>query len=371
MYRKSAEPLILPLVEEAGGRACTEVAMSLKSFFAGARVAVTGGAGFIGTHLTRRLVGLGARVRVVDNLERGTRKAIADMIKPIDFVVADLRDEDECRAALDNCDVVVHLASKVGGIQYYLSQPYEVLHDNILMDSNVLNAVISGQVPHYFYASSAHVYPIELQLAVDAPAIVESQAIPAHPELSYGWAKLMGEKRIEYAIAEGLSLRASVARIIGAYGPGQDFDLAKGSAIPVFIRRAIEYPNGAPFVVLGTGKETRSYCYIDDIVEGILRSICKTQNLNPVGPFNLGRSGRNTIREIAETVITISGKDIPISWDTSVETVIWGQALDCSYATKLLDGWEAKIDLREGLGRCYCDIEHRIAGNQQAVSRLI
>jgi GDP-D-mannose 3',5'-epimerase len=336
--------------------------MSLKSFFSDAKVVVTGGAGFIGTHLSRRLVGLGAKVRVVDNLERGSREAIADMIEHIDFVVADLRDEDECRMALAKCDLVVHLASKVGGIQYYLSKPYEVLRDNILMDSNVLNAVLSGEVRYYFYASSAHVYPIELQMAADAADIVENQAIPAHPELSYGWAKLIGEKRIEYAIAEGLPLRASVARIIGAYGPGQDFDLAKGSAIPVFIRRAIEYPKGAPFVVLGTGKETRSYCYIDDIVEGILRSICKTQNLNAVGPFNLGRSGRNTIREIAETVITISGKDIPICWDTSAETVIWGQALDCSYATKLLDSWEAQINLHEGLSRCYRDIEQRIGG---------
>jgi GDP-D-mannose 3', 5'-epimerase len=344
--------------------------MILKSFFAGADVAVTGGAGFIGTHLTRRLVGLGAKVRIVDNLERGNREAIADMIDHIDVVVADLRHEDECRTALEKCDVVVHLASKVGGIRYYLGKPYEVLHDNILIDANVLNAVIFGHVEHYFYASSAHVYPVELQMAADAADIVESQVIPAHPELSYGWAKLIGEKRIEYAIAEGLPLRASVARIIGAYGPGQDFDLAKGSAIPVFIRRAIEYPKGAPFVVLGTGKETRSYCYVDDIVEGILRSICKTHDLNPIGPFNLGRNGRHTIREIAETVITISGKDIPISWDTSVETVIWGQALDCSYATKLLDGWEAKIDLREGLSRCYRDIENRIGGNQQSVPRL-
>jgi nucleoside-diphosphate-sugar epimerase len=336
--------------------------MTLRSFYAGSRVVVTGGAGFIGAHLTRQLVGLGAKVRVVDNLERGSREAIADVLDRVDLVVADLRDSDECMTAIGECDVVVHLASKVGGIRYYLSKPYQVLHDNMLMDANTLNALIASKVPYYFYASSAHIYPVELQMTADAADIVENQALPAHPQLSYGWAKLMGEKRIEYAIAEGLPVRASVARIIGAYGPGQDFDLAKGSAIPVFIRRAIEYPKSARFTVLGTGDETRSYCYIDDIVEGILRSIYKAQNVDLVGPFNLGRNGRNTIREIAETVIEISGKKISISWDTSVETAIWGQALDCSYATKLLDGWEAKIALRDGLSRCYRDIEQRMAG---------
>jgi len=336
--------------------------MDLKPFFSSRRVVVTGGAGFIGTHLTHRLLGLGARVRIVANLERGSREAIADIIGRVEFIPADLRDVKACLLAFGECDVVIHLASKVGGIRYYIGKPYEVLEANMLMDSNVLNAVITKKVPHYFYASSAHVYPVELQMSADAADIVESQVLPAHPELSYGWAKLMGEKRIEYAIAEGLPLRAAVARIIGAYGPGQDFDLAKGSAIPVFIRRAIEYPKRAPFVVLGTGKETRSYCYIDDIVEGILRSICKTRDFNLVGPFNLGRNGRNTIREIAETVIAVSGKNISISWDSSVETIIWGQALDCSYATGLLDGWEAKVDLREGLTHCYRDIERRMSG---------
>jgi nucleoside-diphosphate-sugar epimerase len=335
--------------------------VDLKSFYSGKAVCVAGGAGFIGAHLSRALLSLGATVRIVDNLERGSREAIGDILDRVDLQVADLRDTDTCPKAFRGSDVVIHLASKVGGIQYYLGKPYEVLEANMLMDANVLDAVIAAPTPHYFYASSAHVYPIELQMSADAAAIVEDQVIPAHPELSYGWAKLMGEKRIEYAIAEGLPLRAAAARIIGAYGPGQDFDLKKGSAIPVFIRRAIEYPKRSPFVVLGTGKETRSYCYIDDIVDGILRSIVKTGDMALVGPFNLGRDGRNTIGEIAETIIEVSGKDIPISYDKSVETVIWGQALDCSYATELLDGWAPRVDLREGLTHCYNDIKSRLA----------
>lgn len=328
-------------------------------FFSGKSVVVTGGAGFIGGHLSRRLLELGARVRLVDNLERGTRESVVDILDRAELVAADLR-EQGTMAALAGFDVVIHLASKVGGIRYYVGKPYEVLEANMAMDANVLNSVIANRTPHYFYASSAHIYPIELQGAADAPEIVEAQAVPAHPELSYGWAKLIGEKRIEYAIAEGLPVRAAVARIIGAYGPGQDFDLHKGSAIPVFIRRAIEYPHQGPFVALGTGKETRSYCYVDDIVEGILASIRKTQHQALVGPFNLGNSGRNTIGEILEKVVAISGKDIAVQWDSSVDTLIWGQALDCSYATRLLDGWQAKIDLTEGLRRCYRDIESRL-----------
>lgn len=335
--------------------------MDLASFFCGRKVCVTGGAGFIGSHLSRALVGLGAHVRMVDNLERGTREAVTDILGHAELVVADLRDQETCQRNFADCDVVIHLASKVGGIRYYLDRPYEVFVANTLIDANVIDTVLAAETAHMFYASSAHVYPIELQMSADAPEIVESQAIPAHPELSYGWAKLIGEKRIEYAIAEGRPLRAAVARLIGAYGPGQDFDLEKGSAIPAFIRRAIEYPTRSPFTVMGTGKETRSYCYIDDIADGILRSICQTQSQPLVGPFNLGRNGRNTIAEVAEAVIAVSRKQIPITWQPTAATVIWGQALDCSLATRLLEGWQPKIELTEGLRRCYEDIERRMA----------
>jgi nucleoside-diphosphate-sugar epimerase len=335
--------------------------MDLKSFYAGKRVCVTGGAGFIGCHLAPRLLELGATVRIVDNLERSTPENLGDSLAKVELRVEDLRDTATCPAAFEGMDVVFHLASKVGGIRYYIGKPYEVMEANMVMDANVLNAVIALKTPHYFYASSAHIYPIELQMSADSAAITESQDVPAHPELSYGWAKLMGEKRIEYAIAEGLPLRAAVARIIGAYGPGQDFDIQKGSAIPVFIRRAIEYPQRSPFIVLGTGTETRSFCYVSDVVEAILISAAKTAELPLVGPYNLGRDGRNTIGEIAQTVVDISGKDIPITYDSSVETLIWGQALDCSYATRLLDGWEPKVSFRDGLTRCYRDIEARLA----------
>ena len=185
--------------------------------------------------------------------------------------------------------------------------------------------------------------------------------MPANPELSYGWAKFIGEKRIEYALEQGTRTKVSIARIIGAYGPGQDFDLETGSAIPVFIRRAIEYPDRSPFVVFGTGRETRSYCFVHDIVDGIMKSVAKLNEESFFGPFNLGSSHRVSIGEIARAVIEISKKDIEISFDDSTDTLIWGQELDCTRANSILGGWWAGVTLTEGLKMCYQDIEERLA----------
>lgn len=324
------------------------------------RVLVTGGAGFIGSHLAPRLVQMGARVRVADNLERGTIANLCEIKESVEFVQEDLRDPDACKRACKDIDIVFHLASKVGGIKYYLTRPAEVMCDNALIDTFVLRAAIDAGVERYLYAGSAHVYPIELQGSPEAPLIREEQAIPAHPELSYGWAKLMGEKQIEYAIAEGAPMRAAIVRIIGAYGPGQDLNLATGSAIPVFTRRAIEYPENGPYVVLGTGVETRSYCYVDDIVDGFFAAVSKLDQQQLVGPVNLGSEERITIGELAREVIRISGKDIQISFDSSHPTVIWGQALDCKLAKDLLGGWAPVISLREGLGRVYACVEEQL-----------
>ena len=333
------------------------------SFWSGKSVLVTGGAGFIGSHLTPALVATGARVTVVDNLERGTKEALRAVWAEIAFHQVDLLDQQAAFQVCANQDVIFHLASKVGGIGYYTRKPFEVIEANLKMDGNVLGAVLAREVPFYFFASSAHVYPIELQADAGAPPIRENQVLPAHPELSYGWAKLIGEKRIEYALEEGKPVRASVARIIGAYGPNQNCDLATGSAIPVLIRRAIEYPRLSPFRVLGTGKETRSYCFVEDIVAGIMTSTEQLTDQPCVGPFNLGAEGRVSIGELARTIVEISGKEIAIEFDSSHPTRIWGQALDCSLAARLLGGWRPAVGLREGLQVCYRDIERRLAAH--------
>jgi nucleoside-diphosphate-sugar epimerase len=318
-------------------------------------ILITGGAGFIGSHLTKRLVNKGYKVTVIDNLERGKLEFLPSNIS---FHKLDLRDYESVKDLFKNQDCVIHLASKVGGIGTYLSQPYEVMKSNISMDSNVLRGIIENKINKYFYASSAHIYPKELQTVADSPMIKENQAYPSNPELTYGWAKLIGEIAIESAIKEYPFIKAAIARFIGIYGPNQDFNLSTGSVIPVFSHRAIKYPE-IPFNIWGTGKETRSYCYIEDALDAIETMIDTLDEKQLVGPYNVGKNERVTISDIAETVVSISNKDINIEYDTTKNTVIWGQWCDCSMIKNDL-GWEAKTSLREGLENVYNDIKFRL-----------
>ena len=329
-------------------------------FWQGKRTLVTGGCGFIGTFLVRSLLDSGAEVRIADNLERSSKENLGDALPRVELREIDLRDAAKARTACEGVDVVFHLASKVGGIGFYTKRPLEVMHSNLAMDANVLEGLIAAGVPHYFYASSAHVYPIELQMQIEAPLIREDQAYPANPTLTYGWAKLIGEQGIAAALAEGHKFRAAIARIVGAYGPGQDYELATGSVIPVFCHRAVKYPELAPFRVLGTGQETRTYCYVDDVVRAILISVEKLESAEQVGPYNLGTADLVSISQIAETIIEISGKPIEIHYETSHPTKIWGQAPDITLAATLLDGWKPRVALRDGLEICYQDVRSRL-----------
>lgn len=330
------------------------------SFWKNKKVLITGGAGFIGSNLAKDLLKNHAKITLVDNFERGKMEFIEDIASSVDLIVGDLKNKSFCKQVFSkDIDIVIHMASKVGGIGYYTSKPYEVINEMLKIDSNVLESVLENDIHRYFYASSAHVYPIELQGTPDSIAITEDQAYPSNPELSYGWAKLIAEKQIEYACKENPDLRVAMARYIGIFGPNQDYALETGSVIPVFTHRAIKYPK-VPFSVWGTGQETRSYCYIDDAIECTKRMIEKMKTKQIVGPLNVGKQERIKIEDIAKKVIELSGKDIIIEFDTTKETLIWGQWCDCSLAKQELDGWEATVSFEEGLKKIQQDLLRRI-----------
>lgn len=321
------------------------------------KILITGGAGFIGSHLARRYVKAGHKVTIIDNLERGKREYIEDIINDVLFIQTDLR-SDWVDFAYKEKDLVIHMASKVGGIGTYTGRPYHILKANMEIDARVLEFVIKNKVPNYFYASSAHVYPKELQAEAISPIIHENDAYPANPELTYGWAKLIGEIALKSAVTEYPDLKVAIARFIGIYGANQDYELESGSVIPVFSHRAIRHPE-INFNVWGTGKETRSYCYIEDCLDAIDVMVKNMNKETITGPYNVGKEERVTIEDIANTVIEISKKDIDIIYDTTKETVIWGQVCDC---TKIKDdlGWEAQTSLKDGLTHVYNDVQHRI-----------
>jgi len=322
------------------------------SFWQDRLVLVTGGSGFIGANLVEALLALDAKVRVADNLERGRLESLRPWLDRIEFVQADLLERSACREACSGVDTVFHLASRVGAIGYYAEHPASVLADNSIIDANVLTAATRCGVSRYVYASSVFVYPAELQRDPNAPALKEGQALPANPPNAYGWAKLFGEKLLESATSEHPSLRGAVLRLIGVYGRHQSLDLERGSIIPVLVRRAIEYPRGQPFTIRGTGQETRSYCYVGDVVRAMLTAAEKLDSHALLGPINVGSETRIRIIDLARKVVSLSSKDIEIVL-TPAETLVWGQAVDCSEARRLLDGWQPSVPLSEGLRLVY------------------
>lgn len=330
------------------------------------RVTITGGAGFIGTSLARQLIPMGAQVRLVDNLERGRLEYVQALPGRPEFMQADLKDQAACQQALAGTEVLFHLAAKVSGIKVYVNQPGSVLTANMLVDANVLTSIVAHRIPRVFYASTTHVYPEDLQQTPDARPLMESDAFPARPGLSYGWGKLVSEISLLGLAREHTWLRVAIARICGAYGYNQDIALETGSVIPVFCHRAVRWPELRPFRIWGTGEETRSYCFIDDVVEGLLRCVAGLERQPVVGPLNLGAEGRHTIREIADTVARVAGKAIDFEYDRSMKTSIWGQAITNRMAQAELEGWQPTISLEEGIRRVYAHVQERLSRTTSA-----
>jgi len=324
-------------------------------WWTGRRVLVTGGAGFIGSHLARRLSDAGAHVRIADSLDRSGAAPVEE--RGVEFLHVDLRNAEDCLRACRDQEVVCHLASRAGSWGFYLAHAGSVLLDNLLIDQHTLRAARECQVARYLYISSSMVYPLERQQTPDAPALVEGDALPANPPNSYGWAKLIGERAVASVVEEEGRLRGAFLRLENVYGPGQDIDLERGSVIPVLLRRAIEYP-GTPFLLRGTGQEPRSYCSITAAGEARAAAVERLDDHRLLGPLNVTGEERVRILDLARAAIQLSGKAIEIA-HVPGSTAIWGQVLDCSRARTAL-GFAPRVPLETGLRRCYEDVRARL-----------
>jgi len=321
--------------------------------WSGCNVLVTGGAGHIGSHLTKRLVDEGAHVRVADNLWSGKKEYLMDEKgKPIldmenNFKNLDLRELKNCEKAVEGIDVVFHLADIVAGIDFVFGNEAFVYRSNILINSHMFAASASAGVEKLAYVGAACAYPLEKQNDPDYPLFKESDMYPAHPESSYGWGKLMGEYECELYSYSG-KLNTVILRLHNVYGPHSDLSVEKSQVIPAIIRKAINYPN-EKFVIWGNGEQSRAFLYVSDAVDAFMLAIDKGLNK---GPIQIGSPVKITINELADKIIKISGKNIKKEYDLSKPTGDLGRAADCMKANKIL-GWTQKISLDEGLRRTY------------------
>jgi nucleoside-diphosphate-sugar epimerase len=316
------------------------------------RVLITGGAGFIGSNLLGRLLGQGADVRVADNLWRGKPSNLIFPDGPAfdperQFLAVDLADYQNCRKAVADREIVFHLADIVAGIDYVFGHEMFIFRQNLLVNTQMLHAAIEQGGCRYVYVGTACSYPKEKQNTVNPPPLKEEDAYPANPESSYGWSKLMGEYECGLAQRES-GIDIGILRLHNTYGPRCDFSPERSQVIPSLTRKAIRYP-AEPFIVWGSGNQRRAFVYVDDVVDALLSVVERGMNR---GPIQIGPGASASIREIAETIASLSGKGMEIRYDTSRQEGDTDRYADWSKAGEIL-GWSPKVSLETGLRRTY------------------
>lgn len=317
------------------------------------RILVTGGAGMIGSNLVKRLVSLGQRVSVVDNLWRGKREYLLDEDNnPVidvqkDFHELDLALPGVIDPILEGIDYVVHLADIVAGVDYVFRHQGSVFRQNLLINSNTIASSRTKPLKGFVYAGTACSYPADRQTGVDAPPLREADQYPAAPESAYGWSKLMGEYEA-FLMQEETGIPVSVLSLHNVYGTPCDFDEGRSQVIPSLARKAARYPK-EPFVVWGSGEQGRAFVHVDDIVDALILAMeCGLGK----GTIQIGPDVCTTIRDIASTLVDISGKNIDIIYDTTKPEGDRGRCADYTKARDVL-GWEPQVPLRQGLASLY------------------
>jgi len=325
------------------------------------RILVTGGAGMIGSNLVKRLVANGHEVLVIDNLWRGKLEYLNDETgKPVidlntQFFNQDLSLPDIADAVVAQSDYVIHLADIVAGIDYVFSNQGGLFRQNNLINSNVITTArkYKDTLKGFIYVGTACSFPLTRQNSLDVIPLREEELYPALPESAYGWSKLMGQYETELLEKE-TGIPTCTLMFHNVYGSPCDFG-ERSQVIPALIRKAINYPS-EPFNVWGSGEQGRAFIHVNDIVDGIVLALDKGWSQ---GHIQLGPSVCTSIKEIAETVVEISGKEINVFYDTTKPEGDKARSADFSKAKAIL-GWEPKVDLKEGLKQQYDWIKNQI-----------
>ena len=316
---------------------------------------VTGAGGFIGHHLVKYLVGHGYFVRGADVKHPEYEETQAD-----EFMIADLRDYKQSLRVSKNMDEVYHLAADMGGIGYISTFHAGITLNNTLINAHMLRAARYQEVKRFLFSSSACVYPQYLQEKPDVVPLREDDAFPADPEEGYGLEKLYTEKLCQY-FTEDWSFPTRVVRFHNVYGPLGTYDGGREKAPAALSRKIAALRSGDELQIWGDGKQTRSFMYIDDCVEGIHRIMLSDYS----SPLNLGTDELVTVDELVDIIADIAGKSVIKRHDTSKPQGVRGRNSDNSRLRSVL-GWEPKTSLRKGLVPTYRWIEERVSGTQKS-----
>jgi GDP-D-mannose 3', 5'-epimerase len=310
------------------------------------RVVVTGAGGFIGGHLVARLREDGVEhIRAVDQFP------LEDWYQRFDDVEncsADLVEKDNCRMATKGMDIVYNLAADMGGMGF-IENHKALCMLSVLISTHMLDAAHHAGVQRFFYSSSACVYAAGKQQSPDVEALAEPDAYPAMPEDGYGWEKLFSERMARH-FHEDFGLGAQVARYHNVYGPQGTYDGGREKAPAAVCRKvARAVLDGTKRIeIWGDGKQTRSFTYVDDCVEGTLR-LTKSEVAEPL---NIGSDELVTINELVSIVEGIAGVTLERHYDTSAPQGVRGRNSDNTLINERL-GWAPSISLEEGLQNTY------------------
>jgi GDP-D-mannose 3', 5'-epimerase len=314
------------------------------------RVLVTGAGGFIGHHLVTFLKEKGYWVRGVDIKHPEYAPSDAD-----EFQILDLRRWADCLEATRGIEEVYALAADMGGMGFISAHHAEILHNNILISTHTLEAARKNGAKRYLYTSSACIYPEYKQLEANVTPLKEEDAYPAAPQDAYGWEKLVTE-RLCMHYREEYGMETRTVRFHNIFGPLGTWEGGREKAPAAMCRKvAVAKLSGdAQIEIWGDGEQTRSFCYIDDCVEGIYRLMRSDYH----EPLNLGQDRLISINQLADIVAEVAGTEIEKVHVPGPQGVR-GRNSDNDRLREVL-GWEPQISLEEGLARTYNWIEEQV-----------
>lgn len=317
---------------------------------------VCGAGGFIGHHLVKRLKAEGFWVRGVD-----LKYPLFSASEADEFIIADLRDQKACNSLFDRYfGEVYQLAADMGGAGYVFSGQYDadIMQNSAQINLNVVKACVTAKVGRVFYSSSACIYPAFNQEDPDNPNCAEETAYPAQPDSEYGWEKLFSE-RLYLAYAKNHGLEVRIARYHNIFGHEGSWNDGREKAPAALCRKVAEAQNGGEIEIWGDGKQTRSFLYIDECLEGTLRLM----RSNCTNPLNIGSDEMISINDLAALIMDIAGKPLSIR-HVDGPLGVRGRNSDNALIEKTL-GWKPAQPLRDGLERTYSWI-HNQAQHRQA-----